>query len=130
MSKAGRSARAIISTRTWRQSGSTNDQIEEGLHRIRRRMAADGFVQRLEIFPNGKQDVDAVLNVRIHLPPAESPCLAGFCPLTSKAGLFPPVCGWSGQRGRERRAWRGETAPTVGNVSVRPYSSTAVPARG
>src|SRR4029077_15626758 len=34
MSKAGRSARAITSTRTWRQSGSTNDQIEEGLPRM------------------------------------------------------------------------------------------------
>jgi choline dehydrogenase-like flavoprotein len=34
MSKAGRSARAITSTRTWRQSGSTNDQIEKGLPRI------------------------------------------------------------------------------------------------
>jgi hypothetical protein len=49
MSKAGRSARAITSTRNWRQSGSTNDQIEKGLPRIRRRMAADGFVERLEI---------------------------------------------------------------------------------
>ena len=34
MSKAGRSARAITSTRTWRQSGSTNDQIGKGLPRI------------------------------------------------------------------------------------------------
>src|SRR5215471_19672696 len=34
MSKVGRSARAITSTRTWRQSGSTNDQSEEGLPRI------------------------------------------------------------------------------------------------
>src|SRR5215831_11690421 len=34
MSKVGRSARATTSTRTWRQSGSTNDQSEEGLPRI------------------------------------------------------------------------------------------------
>jgi hypothetical protein len=40
-------------------------------------MAADGFVERLEIFANGKQDVDAVLKVRIHLSQNPSASLAG-----------------------------------------------------
>ena len=35
----------------------------------------------------------AVPVVRIHLPPAESPRLAGFCPPTARSRLFARVCG-------------------------------------
>jgi hypothetical protein len=42
-----------------------------------------------------------------------------------KPGFSRRCAGWSRQRGRERRAWRGEMAPTGGNVSVGPNSSTA-----
>src|SRR6516162_7644861 len=35
----------------------------------------------------------AELMVRIHLPPAESPCLARFCPPTARSRLFVRVCG-------------------------------------
>ena len=45
----------------------------------------------------------AELKVRIHSPPADSPCLAGYSPPTSKAGLFPRVCG------AEQVARSGET---------------------
>jgi len=45
--------------------------------------------------------------------------------LRRKAGLFPRMCGAEQARGRERRAWRGHLAPTGGNISVGPNSSTA-----
>ena len=35
----------------------------------------------------------AELAVRIQLPPAESPRLARFCPLTARSRLFARVCG-------------------------------------
>jgi hypothetical protein len=54
-------------------------------------MAADGFVERLEIFPNGKQDVDAVLKVRIHLPPAESHQQTELSEFRPREGGFPMV---------------------------------------
>src|SRR5262245_9744498 len=38
-------------------------------------------------FPAGSRA--AVLKVRIHLPPADSPCLAGYSPPTSKSRAFP-----------------------------------------
>src|SRR5215813_5260156 len=42
-----------------------------------------------------------------------------------KAGLFRGCAGRNRQRGRERPAWRGDMAPTGGNISVGPNFSTA-----
>jgi len=68
----------------------------------------------------------AELNVRSHSAPAESPCLAGFRPPTSKRRAFPAgLRGGARQRGRERRAWQADKVPAGGSVSVRPNSSTA-----
>src|ERR1700740_1544445 len=52
-----------------------------------------------------------VLEVRIHLPPAESPCLAGFRPPTSRSRAFPAgVRGGGGgavdRDGRGAVTWR------------------------
>src|SRR6266850_1617632 len=44
---------------------------------------------------------------------------------------FPRGCaGWLGDRGGQRRAGCFKIAPTGGNISVAPYSSTAVPLMG
>jgi hypothetical protein len=43
-----------------------------------------------------------------------------------KPGFSRGRAGWGRRRGRQRRAWRGDMAPTGGNISVGPYSSTAV----
>jgi len=68
----------------------------------------------------------AELKFRIHSPPAESPCLAGFRPPASKRRAFPAgLRGGARQRGRERRAWQADKVPAGGSVSVRPNSSTA-----
>ena len=53
-------------------------------------------------------------------------------PLSKAENLgFPRGCGRLGWRlGRQRRAGCFEIAPTGGNISVEPYSSTAVPLMG
>jgi hypothetical protein len=43
-----------------------------------------------------------------------------------KPGFSRGRAGWGRRRGRQRRAWRGDMAPIGGNISVGPYSSTAV----
>jgi hypothetical protein len=65
---------------------------------FRRRPARRMSAERLERF-----FLAAGLEVRIHLPPPDSPCLAGYRLLRRKAGLFPRVCG------AEQVARSGET---------------------
>src|ERR1700730_18892153 len=64
--------------------------------------------------------------VRIHLPPAESQSLGRIRVRESRTPAFRAgVRGWLGDAvGRDRRAF--QFAPTCGNISVGPYSSTAV----
>ena len=68
--------------------------------------------------------------VRIHLPPADSPSLAGFLPsCIEKPAVAAASAGQARRHGRQRRAGLVNITPIAGNVSVGPYSSTAVPAR-
>ena len=68
--------------------------------------------------------------VRIRLPPADSPSLAGFLlPVSKRRQLPRRASGPARRHGRQRRAGLVNITPTAGNVSVGPYSSTAVPAR-
>ena len=54
--------------------------------------------------------------VRISFPPVESPVSRGISPPhVEKPGFSRRYAGRSGQRGRERRAWRGDMTPTGGN---------------
>ena len=71
-----------------------------------------------------------VLEVRIHLPPADSPSLAGFLLAVSKSRQLPRGTRARPGAGRQRRAGLVNITPTVGSISVGRYSSTAVPASG
>jgi len=71
-----------------------------------------------------------VLEVRIHLPPADSPSLAGFLLAVSKSRQLPRGARARPGAGRQRRAGLVNITPTVGSISVGRYSSTAVPASG
>ena len=76
----------------------------------------------------------AVLQVRIHLPPAGSQvrtCLSReFAFLSRQGAVFRRCAGRGERRGRQRRAGCGNIGPTGGNISVGPYSSTAPPVMG
>src|SRR5262249_25159604 len=65
----------------------------------------------------------AVLQVRIHFPPAESPvrtCLSReFAFLGREAGVFRGCAGRGERRGRQRRAERGNIGPTGGKYLCR-----------
>ena len=67
--------------------------------------------------------VEAVLTVRIHPPPAESPvrtCLSReFAFLGREAGVFRGCAGRGERRGRQRRAGRGNIGPTGGKYLCR-----------
>jgi hypothetical protein len=66
--------------------------------------------------------------VRIRFPPAESLSLARIRLRTSRTPAFRAGCArlvW--RPGRQRRARCFDIAPTGGNISAGPYSSTAVP---
>jgi hypothetical protein len=69
-----------------------------------------------------------VLEVRIHLPPADSPSLAGcLLPVWENPAV---AAGWAGpakRLGRQRRTKLVKIAPTADNISVGPYFSTAMP---
>lgn len=69
--------------------------------------------------------------VRIHFPPAVSQvrtCLSReFAFLGREAAVFPGCPGLDEQPGRQRHAGRENTWPKGGDISVGPYSSTAVP---
>src|SRR5262244_2511881 len=71
-----------------------------------------------------------VLEVRIHLPPAESQvrtCLSReFAFLRREAAVSRGCAGWGERRGRQRRARSSNIALRSGSVSVRRYSSTAL----
>jgi len=68
-----------------------------------------------------------VLEVRIHLPPANGPSLAGFLLPISKSPAVAAACAGPARRhGRQRRAGLVNIMPTAGDISVGPYSSTAV----
>jgi hypothetical protein len=72
----------------------------------------------------------AELEVRIHLPPADSPCLARTGPLQVGDPRVSRGCaplGWL--RGRQRRAGLGNITPIAHYISVGPFSGTAVPAK-
>ena len=68
--------------------------------------------------------------VRIHLPPAESQvrtCLSReFAFLRREAAVFRGCAPLGWRRGRRRRAGWSNIALKNGNISVGPYSSTAV----
>src|ERR1700756_2974993 len=59
----------------------------------------------------------AVLLVRIHSPPAESPSLSRFRPFRDKARVFRQFWDCAGRQGRQRRAKRRKIAPRSGSVS-------------
>src|SRR6516165_8274089 len=66
--------------------------------------------------------------VRIHLPPADSLVSRRNSPVTVEKPRFSAsVAGRSSQRGRQRRARRGDMAPTGDNISVGSGSGTASP---
>ena len=69
--------------------------------------------------------------VRIQLPPAASQvrtCLSReFAFLRREVAIFRRCAGRGKRRGRQRRAGRGNIGLAGGNISVRPYSSTAPP---
>ena len=66
--------------------------------------------------------------VRIHLPPADSLVSRRNSPVTVEKPRFSAsVAGRSSQRGRQRRARRGDMAPTGDNISVGSESGTAAP---
>src|SRR5215469_15547698 len=71
-----------------------------------------------------------VLEVRIHLPPAESQvrtCLSReFAFLRREAAVSRGCAGWGERRGRQRRARSSNIALMSGSVSVGRYSSTAL----
>ena len=73
---------------------------------------------------------DAVLEVRIHLPPAESQvrtCLSReFAFLRREVAVSRGCAGWGERRGRQRRARSSNIALRSGSVSVGRYSSTAL----
>src|SRR5258708_11651550 len=50
-----------------------------------------------------------------------------FAFLGWEARVFRGCAGWGEGCGRQRRTGRGNIGPTVGNISVGPYSSTALP---
>src|SRR5262249_25536501 len=55
----------------------------------------------------------------------------GISPSCIENPAVAAACGASAKRhGRQRRAVLVNITPTAGNISVRPYSSTAVPGRG
>jgi hypothetical protein len=60
-------------------------------------------------------------------PPSSGESLSrGISPChVEKPGFSRGRAGWGRRRGRQRREWRGDMAPTGGNISVGPYSSTA-----
>src|SRR6516162_9120619 len=69
-----------------------------------------------------------VLEVRIHLPPADSLVSRRNSAVTVEKPRFSAsVAGRSSQRGRQRRARRGDMAPTGDNISVGSDSGTAAP---
>jgi hypothetical protein len=69
--------------------------------------------------------------VRIHLPPAASPSLSPELLSRVENPGFPRGCAPLAWRpGRQRRAGCFKMAPTGGNISVAPYSNTAVPLMG
>src|SRR5215813_12313652 len=85
---------------------------------------------------NQKQLLDrkSPIQVRIHLPPAVSQvrtCLSReFAFLRREAAVFRGCAPLGWRRGRRRRPGWSNIAPRNGNISVGPYSSTAVlPAR-
>src|SRR5262249_14612961 len=83
---------------------------------------------------NGQSLLAAGPVVRIHLPPAASQvrtCLSReFAFLRREAAVFRGCAPFGWRRGRRRRAGWSNIAPRNGNISVGPYSSTAVlPAR-
>jgi len=69
--------------------------------------------------------------VRIPFPPAESQvrtCLSREFAFPSREGAVFRGCVWAGAGGVvKRRAGHGSIAPTSGNISVGPHSSTAPP---
>src|ERR1700747_3459382 len=69
--------------------------------------------------------------VRIHFPPAESPSLSPSCFRGSRTPAFCAAArGWLGDRVGRDAAEGYKIAPTGGNISVAPYSSTAAPLMG
>ena len=67
-----------------------------------------------------------VLEVRIHLPPADSPSLSGFRLRSWKSPGFRQCRGEAKRHGRQRRARSSNIALMNGGVSVGRYFSTAV----
>ena len=65
--------------------------------------------------------------VRIHLPPADSLSLSRFCFRTLRTRLFARVWAAGLTTGSAETRQAFHCAPTGGNVSAGPYSSTAVP---
>jgi hypothetical protein len=72
-------------------------------------------------FPQGNRDEfarDSLLQRTVRV--------SGDIPLLRrKTGLFPRVCGGGAGARSGETAWRGHIAPTGGNISVGPNSSTA-----
>src|SRR5215468_10419986 len=86
-----------------------------------------------ELALNQKQLLDrkSPIQVRIHLPPAESQvqtCLSReFAFLGREAAVFRGCPGRDERSGSQRHAGAGISAPKGGDISVGPYSSTALP---